>query len=434
MSKRILILGNGFDLAHGLPTKYSDFLDFAEWAMKIYTYADQPGAAMEYADSLFFKWSVGDSANPANHFLREKLTALFKSRAVNVKSVPGKLFAKATSYRVNDRLDLFRDYLEKNVWYEYIKALFVKGKTRGENWIDFESEISYVIEILDNTHTSLADTLYDAQERCKSYEYKVIRSIEKTEIFFQICTSVFNDNVTSTGLNKSILLRSFRKKLYDDLERLILAFEVYLTDFVEDIPIKEKLSVIDDLSPDFIISFNYTKIYEKHYMRQNSNTVICHIHGVCDKNRKPEENNMVLGIDEYLTVDKRSENVDFCIFKKFVQRIRKHNDVTYAAWSNYVEEAKAGELVAVRTDGDKQIYKVDDGISEIYIYGHSLDVTDKDILRRFLISNRTRIFIYARDKASEGELIANLIRITDEETIIRKSTTNPPMIQFIVLS
>ena len=29
MSK-ILVIGNGFDLAHGLPTKYTDFLDFSE--------------------------------------------------------------------------------------------------------------------------------------------------------------------------------------------------------------------------------------------------------------------------------------------------------------------------------------------------------------------------------------------------------------------
>ena len=148
MSKKILILGNGFDLAHGLPTKYSDFLGFAEWAMKIYTYADQPGAEMEYADSLFFKWSVSNSATPAHNFLREKLTALFKSRVVNVKPVSGNLLANVTSFRVNDRLDLFHDYLEKNIWYGYIKALYVKEKTRGENWIDFESEISYIIEIL----------------------------------------------------------------------------------------------------------------------------------------------------------------------------------------------------------------------------------------------------------------------------------------------
>ena len=28
MGKTLLILGNGFDLAHGLPTRYSDFLEF----------------------------------------------------------------------------------------------------------------------------------------------------------------------------------------------------------------------------------------------------------------------------------------------------------------------------------------------------------------------------------------------------------------------
>lgn len=26
----ILVIGNGFDLAHGLPTKYTDFLKFVE--------------------------------------------------------------------------------------------------------------------------------------------------------------------------------------------------------------------------------------------------------------------------------------------------------------------------------------------------------------------------------------------------------------------
>ena len=26
--KNLLVVGNGFDLAHGLPTKYSDFLDY----------------------------------------------------------------------------------------------------------------------------------------------------------------------------------------------------------------------------------------------------------------------------------------------------------------------------------------------------------------------------------------------------------------------
>lgn len=31
----ILVIGNGFDLAHGLPTTYSDFLKFFEIIMNI---------------------------------------------------------------------------------------------------------------------------------------------------------------------------------------------------------------------------------------------------------------------------------------------------------------------------------------------------------------------------------------------------------------
>lgn len=36
----ILIIGNGFDLAHGLPTKYDNFLDFCDKERKIYSFRE----------------------------------------------------------------------------------------------------------------------------------------------------------------------------------------------------------------------------------------------------------------------------------------------------------------------------------------------------------------------------------------------------------
>lgn len=36
--KVILILGNGFDLAHNLPTRYSDFIDFCIGVCNIFDY------------------------------------------------------------------------------------------------------------------------------------------------------------------------------------------------------------------------------------------------------------------------------------------------------------------------------------------------------------------------------------------------------------
>lgn len=33
----ILVIGNGFDLAHGLPTKYADFLEWVKAEYELYT-------------------------------------------------------------------------------------------------------------------------------------------------------------------------------------------------------------------------------------------------------------------------------------------------------------------------------------------------------------------------------------------------------------
>lgn len=33
---RVLIVGNGFDLAHGMPTKYTDFLYFVSLSLRFY--------------------------------------------------------------------------------------------------------------------------------------------------------------------------------------------------------------------------------------------------------------------------------------------------------------------------------------------------------------------------------------------------------------
>ena len=38
---KVLILGNGFDIAHGLPTQYKDFLNFADSVFLMY-YEENP--------------------------------------------------------------------------------------------------------------------------------------------------------------------------------------------------------------------------------------------------------------------------------------------------------------------------------------------------------------------------------------------------------
>ena len=47
------------------------------------------------------------------------------------------------------------DNLTDNVWYEYLLDIYTKGKMKGINWIDFESEISRIIQTLDQARTTM---------------------------------------------------------------------------------------------------------------------------------------------------------------------------------------------------------------------------------------------------------------------------------------
>lgn len=423
MGKALLILGNGFDLAHGLPTSYPDFLEFAKRAFVIYTFSNHNGlkdALLKFKRIYIKPWKCDD--NPGREYLKKRLVELFESR--NYREIP---IPKSTQYNVlvnvNDNLDKFYKYLKNNVWYDYIQKIYTDGqKIRGQNWIDFESEISHVIQIIDNKHISLTQSYSDFSAHLKDDSENYDLADPKVSDFLQICN--YRLKVIDGKSDASITVETLRTILYDDLEKLVNALEIYLIEFAQKFPVSSKIPQIDALNPDYVISFNYTKTYEMHY----GSAPICHIHGDCGN----AMNNIVLGIDEYVEKENQSKQVDFAIFKKFIQRIRKHNDVSYVSWAEDIEKAGKSRKTVVDTSIGRGHMGFTCPIgSDIYVFGHSLDVTDKDILKRFFILDNTRVHIFTRNKASEGKLITNLLRIMDEDMVIRKANTNPPMIEFI---
>lgn len=46
----ILVIGNGFDLAHGLPTKYTDFLAFCKVIKNVYEVDERDTDDIEYME------------------------------------------------------------------------------------------------------------------------------------------------------------------------------------------------------------------------------------------------------------------------------------------------------------------------------------------------------------------------------------------------
>ena len=83
----------------------------------------------------------------------------------------------------------------------------------------------------------------------------------------------------------------------------------YLCEYVDKIEIQKKSPDIEELSIDFILSFNYTHTFSKIYdvsnqSKQEVTNPFDYIHGEVNINNNIESYNMVLGIDDYLLGDR----------------------------------------------------------------------------------------------------------------------------------
>lgn len=406
--KTILILGNGFDLAHGLPTKYSHFLEFCRCIERIWSFGIDNDAQTiaRFKETWIDKWVTDES-------IKDAVVTAFENRKITSNSE-----GKKEIISDNKELTEIHDLLDDNVWYYYFLELYKDNSLKGENWIDFESEIRDIIKEVDQRSLSLA------------YSWDmVVKEITDTDMDSKL--KLFNEQLGNflrkkRSLNRQVSVRDFREKAFEDLERLIRALEIYLTAFVEKIKNNIRISVIDCLIPDYVINFNYTNTYKRIYGKGK----VYHIHGKSDLHHSVEDNNMVLGIDEYWIGDEQNEKINFTIFKKFAQRIQKHtgND-SY----RYMKEIKALFKGKKTWSGNVDMTRTHpDGVSEVYVFGHSLDVTDKDILSDFIGDDATSVIVYCMDKGTEGELIANTIKLITEKRLLEKVNHVPPKLKYVI--
>ena len=158
---------------------------------------------------------------------------------------------------------------------------------------------------------------------------------------------------------------------------------------------------------------------------------------------------MVLGIDEYLPMDRKNKEIEFIAFKKFYQRIYKETGCRYKEW---VDEIKAEyeEYIQKRNDavkrcmigpGDgmyalidsvaaKTVLKTGCNMHHLYIYGHSLDVTDGDILSDLILNDNVYTTIFYLNKDVMGQQIANLVKVIGQDELIKRTGGNTKTIEF----
>lgn len=345
--KNVLVIGNGFDIAHGLYTKYIDFYNFCNAIKRV----------------LNDKKDIAIREDIKEELLRSE-------------------FMKSTANIINNKKIVNDDMLEKminicknNYWLNCIEERNLSNDT---HWCDIEGVI--------------ADEISKLSYVAKKYDGARVnaRALNESKEIINIYQHVMNYASKSYSFKTSVCL--FKEKLLSDLNDLTWMLEIYLSKFLNR---KSKTyKFFETLNIDYIINFNYTDTYNKLYKK---NIPTHFIHGKIRNNDK-DAMNMVFGIGDSINED--DNNYEFIEFQKYYQRIIYKTGNNYAKWLDNNE------------------------IMNIFIFGHSVNEVDGDIIKRLITRKYTNIYIYYYDQPALNSIVANLTRILGKEMIIDYTDKN----------
>lgn len=366
----VLVIGNGFDIAHGLPTQYSDFLDFIR---------------------KYYQFKSADDVS---------------------KLDDGKF--KEIVHLKNESIQLFNEIevlTKDNSWHQHFDSIYESRMAEGKDgWIDFEREISNIIQIIDGIRRQIIRQVELGSNRVRLNDWQIdqLKVIVWGKVHVDFAKVEF-DNCS---------IQMLKSKLVQDLNKIIRCLEIYLAHCVhiEECP---TLSVVEKLDIHSVLSFNYTDTYRLLYDKGVKSIKYHHIHGVARKESDIETCNMILGIDEYLNDSSKNTDNEFVEFKKFFKRIFKGTGNIYTEWIRAHKE-------------NLHIFKNASKLPtmNIYVFGHSLDNTDGDVLRNLILQEHTNTTIFYHNRDALGKQIANLVSVIGEDELIRRTDKGTQTIFF----
>ena len=453
----LLIIGNGLDLDLGLPTKYTDFLDFVN----------------------AFTFSVGNDVekiNEIDEFNKNAYTyrAIFERyknfHLNNLNDEHQKLkntlenFDEIFSHKfINKACKDFFHCVHNNCWIEYFNERYEQNLIAGENWIDLEGEIQRVIDIFETKgFFEIVDDKHHKNINPTSNFIADSLKIQKLiDEFYSSKTTLFTADY-----------KKFKENLLQDFEKFVMALGIYLDFFVGQIKpnvaksSKELQKLLTSDSIGHVLSFNYINNFKKETLSPDN---VCFIHGAVHylqdlqenftENLESEDkdflniekiihrNKMIIGFDSLQNSDAFSAEdfeLEFVDYRKYFQRIYKGTDCSYIDWLNeYQDHLRKYVRTTTNTENWENLYqqRLQAQLScntpnKVFIFGHSLDATDNEILKDIFLReyDDTKIIIYYHDPDARKRIITNLIKILGKPTLVEKTKGKNPTITFVAQS
>ena len=384
---RIVLIGNGFDLAHGLKTSYADFID---WYWEHVKHKILGSLSNIYDDGLCFVSS--------NKSWPQGFWAVF-TYDINIGSnreLPGK-----------DFVEFLRESCHMQVVFSPLLEAIMHDITE-KKWVDIErvyysllnesrqEKPNIDIKALNNQLQALTDKLCEYLKDVVNNSTKEINKAIKEKIYEPIklrdiatgstreSTRYFNDRCAKIHILN--LLEKYQKigilKNYD-LEMLRIS---YKDDFGHYMQRDYKFATLPEKI--LLVNFNYTNIADQYVPEDQEIASVNHIHGTLE-----EPESMIFGYGDEL--DKRYMELSDMDDNRYMKNIKSHR---------YLEKSKYRELLQF-ANSDK---------FQIYIMGHACGNSDRTLLNTLFehdncVSIKPFFYQYG-SKDNHDDIIQNISR------------------------
>lgn len=380
---RLIIVGNGFDIAHGLKTKYGDFIKYYWSQIKNSEYVDDffefkiPGYFLDDCDGLkstidYFTYrniNLKKKLNNPNYFNNGKL-------AIAVKN---EFFC-----RINERYDE-ADWVDIEMEY-YTSLKKILNREPTQNVDEFEKETYNKILKLND------DISIIANEFDKYLESQILPEIDNS----------FNPRMKELFENDEIFENDL-KHFFAEFPKNFVGKELK-QEFEKK---KNESGIVKKFDNTLVLNFNYTETIFR-YLRPKMASII-HIHGQVRNPTNPI--NLGFGDERdkfYPTIEDQNENE----YLRFIKSFYYSNNNNYKELFDFVEESSF----------------------QVQIMGHSCGLSDRTLLNA-IFENRNcksiKVFYHQYITAKPNgqtdnysDVVRNISRHFYQKTMMRDKIVN----------
>lgn len=355
---RLILLGNGFDLAHGLPTSYEDF---------IFNICKQ--------EILYCLGHTLYRNGNVTRFLDPKIIHKFDTK------LPRGNIYNLIKDKINNKYDLTELLSNKKNWIDFYSNETIESVTHQMSVIKCSNSFAFNL-VTENNGKNWSDI--------ESYFYSKL--IE--------CFGIKNANDPIIK-DKDEILKEV-KTLNEEFREVTFALGYYLTKYVEEKykfeAQKEFINILsgnEQTKSTLLLNFNYTQTADMYlpYLQKNNPSELIQIHGKLDRFR---DNPIIFGFgDEYDNTYKLLENFNDNSLFYHIKSFGYFKSNNYRNMESFVESDPY----------------------EIFIIGHSCGLSDRTLLKYLFEHNNCKsikIYHYQDPEKDFFKSINNYISVTQE--------------------